>query len=425
MTEQKQVAIIGGARIPFCRSGTEYSDVSNKKMMTKALKGLVAKYKLKGETLGEVCLGAVVKHSSDFSLARESSIDAGLSFQTPGLDIQRACGTSLEAAVIVAGKINRGDIESGIAGGVDTSSEVPIELKENLSNTLVKLSRARSMKERFQTLGDLKPSSIGINIPAVKEPRTGLSMGEHCEIMAKQWKIKRADQDELAAQSHKNAQKSYEDGFYDDLVVPYKGLSKDNNIRETLDLGKMGKISPAFDRDSGKGSLTAANSSPLTDGAAAVLLSSEEWAKAHDLPILGYLTHSATSAVDFESEEGLLMAPAYAVPQMLAKAGLTLQDFDQYEIHEAFAAQVLCTLKAWEDADFCRDKLGLAAPLGSIDRSKLNIHGGSIALGHPFAATGARILATLAKSLKEKGGGRGLISICTAGGMGVCAIVEA
>ena len=425
MSNLKKVAIIGSARIPFCRSGSDYHDVSNKQMAVKAIGGLVAKYDLKGKTLGEVCLGAVTKHAADFSLAREATIEAQLSYETPGLDIQRACGTSLEAAILVGQKIALGQIDSAIAAGVDTSSEVPIELKQNLSSTLVKLSRARSMKERFQTLGDLNPSALGLTIPAVKEPRTGLSMGEHCEIMAKKWQIKREEQDELAIASHEKAHKAYKDGFYDDLVVPYKGVKKDNNVRETTNIEKMAKIKPAFDRTSGGGTLTAGNSSPLTDGAAAVLLGSPEWAEENGLPVLGFLTHSATAAVDFETKEGLLMAPAYAVPKMLQRAGLSLQDFDLYEIHEAFAAQVLCTLKAFESEEFCRENLGLSEPLGSIDKSKLNTKGGSIAIGHPFAATGARILGSLAKSLKEQGGGRGLISICTAGGMGVCAIVEA
>ena len=425
MTQARRVAILGGARIPFARSGTEYADASNKEMMTQALKGTIKKFHLQGETLGEVCLGAVVKHAGDFSLARESTIEAGLSYQTPGLDIQRACGTSLEAAIVVGHKIAFGQIEAGIAGGVDTSSEVPIELPKNLSTTLVKLSRARSMTERLKTFGDLTPKALGLSFPAVKEPRTGLSMGEHCEMMAKEWHIPRTEQDELARLSHVQAEKAYKAGFYDDLVVPFRGLKKDNNIRSKIAPEKMASLSPAFDRQSGKGTLTAANSSPLTDGAASVLLASEDWAKKRDIPVLGYLTFSACAAVNFETDEGLLMAPAHAVPMMLKRAGLTLQDFDFYEIHEAFAAQVLCTLKAWESEEFCQSRLGLSEPLGSIDRNKLNVHGGSIAIGHPFAATGARILATLAKSLAYQGRGRGLISICTAGGMGVTAIVEA
>lgn len=424
MAELKKVAIVGGSRIPFCRSGTSYADYSNKNMMTKALKGLVQKYDLKGKALGEVSLGAVVKHSKDFSLARESTVEAGLAYETPGLDIQRACGTSLEAGIIIANKIALGQIDSGIAGGVDTSSEVPIELKPNLSTTLVKLSRARNLKDRIKTLGHLKPQALGLTIPAVKEPRTGLSMGEHCELMAKDWKIPRADQDELASRSHANAHQAYADGFYDDLVVPYKKVSRDNNVRDKSGLKKMSKLGPAFDRTTGDGTITAANSSPLTDGAATSLLCSQEWADENGLTPMAYLTHSGTAAVDFENEEGLLMAPAYAVPRMLQRAGISLQDFDFYEIHEAFAAQVLCTLRAWEDKKFCQDKLGLDKPLGSIDMDKLNVKGGSIALGHPFAATGARILSTLSKTIKENGGGRGLISICTAGGMGVCAIVE-
>lgn len=424
MSQLNRVAVIGSMRIPFCRSSSAYSGVPNKSMMTKALKGLVNKFQLQDKAIGEVCLGAVLKHARDFSLARESTIEAGLAFATPGLDIQRACGTSLEAAVIIAHKIALGEIDSGIAAGVDTSSEVPIELKDGLSSALVALSRARSMKQRLKSLGQIKPQDLGISVPAVKEPRTGLSMGEHCEIMAKEWSISRDEQDELAMASHRHAEKAYAEGFYDDLLIPYKGVVKDNNIRPTIDQAKMGKLKPAFDTTSGQGTLTAANSSPLTDGAAAVLLGSEAWAKKMGLPVLAYLTYSGAAAVDFESDEGLLMAPAYAVPRMLARAGMGLGDFDLYEIHEAFAAQVLCTLKAWESKSFAEKRLGLGRALGEIDRQKMNTKGGSIAIGHPFAATGARILGTLAKSLHGQGGGRGLISICTAGGMGVCAILE-
>lgn len=424
VSPQMKVAVLGGSRIPFCRSGTTYAELSNKQLMTKALKGLVNKFDLKDKYIGEVCLGAVVKHSSDFSLARETAIDAGLSYATPGLDLQRACGTSLEAAVVVAQKIATGQINAGIAGGTDTSSEVPIELKPGLSTTLVKLSRARSLKDRLLTLGDLTPKAIGLEFPAVKEPRTGLSMGEHCELMAKEWQISRERQDDLAAASHHKASLAYEKGFYNDLVVPFKGNRADNNVRPNPDRSKLSNLKPAFDGSSGQGTLTAGNSSPLTDGAACVLLSDEAWAQEQGLDVESYLTYAQTAAVNFEGDEGLLMAPAYAVPKMLQRAGLTLQDFDFYEIHEAFAAQVLCTMDAWRSASFCRDKLGLDQPLGVIDESKLNVMGGSIALGHPFAATGARIIATMSKLLKQKGSGRGLISICTAGGMGVCAIME-
>ncbi|MGB0217740.1 MAG: acetyl-CoA C-acetyltransferase [Sinimarinibacterium flocculans] len=422
----RKVAILGGARIPFARSNTAYSTKSNQDMLTAAFKGVVDKFQLHGETLGEAQAGAVLKHSRDFNLCRESVLSSGLSAATPACDVQMACGTGLQAAIGVANKIALGQIESGIGGGVDTTSDAPIAVGEKLRKILLEVNRAKTGGQRLKALAKFRPSMLAPAIPTNGEPRTKMSMGQHCEVMAKEWKIRREDQDLLAYESHNKAAAAWEAGFYDDLVVPFSGLSRDNNLRPDISLEKLATLQPVFDRKSGHGTLTAANSTPLTDGASAVLLASDDWATSRGLKPLAYLTHAETAGVDFAGaqKEGLLMAPAYAVPRLLARAGLTLQDFDFYEIHEAFAAQVLCTLKAWEDPVFCKQRLGLDKPLGSIDRSKMNVKGGSLAAGHPFAATGGRILATLAKIIHENGGGRGLISICAAGGLGVTAIVE-
>ncbi|EQC51679.1 acetyl-CoA C-acetyltransferase [Bacteriovorax sp. DB6_IX] len=420
----KKVCIVDGARIPFCRSGSNYMKKSNKELMTAAMTKLVEKLSLQGKELGEVYLGAVSKHAADFSLARECTVESGLSYHTPATDLQKACGTSLEAVITVANKIALGQIDSGIAGGVDTNSDIPVEFNKRFSDAMAKVNYSRTTGDKLKALAALRPGDLAPVFPAVKEPRTGLSMGESCEVMAKEWAISREDQDQLALESHQKAAKAYESGFFEDLVYEFNGVHKDGITRGDTTMEKMAKLKPCFDRKSGQGTLTAANSTPLSDGAACVFLCSEEYAQEHGLKVKAYFTLSQSAAVDYVSEEGLLMAPAYAVPKLLERAGMQLQDFDFYEIHEAFAAQVLCTLKAWESEEFCKEKLGLDNALGSIDRTKMNVKGGSLALGHPFAATGARIVATLAKLLDEKGSGKGLISICTAGGMGVTAIIE-
>lgn len=417
----RRVAILGGTRIPFARSMGVYAEASNQEMLTASLKGLVERFNLRGEILGDVGAGAVLKHSRDFNLTRESVLDSGLAPETPAFDLQRACGTSLDTAIVLGLKIATGQIDSAIAAGVDTASDVPIVYPTAYRKMLLRSARGRSLGERLSPWTSFRPSFLKPQLPGVSEPRTGMSMGQHCEKMAQTWQIARADQDQLAYESHRKASAAWEEGFYEDLVVPFRGLKLDNNIRRDTSIEKLGKLKPSF---AANGTLTAGNSTPMTDGSAAVLLASEEWAKARGLPVLAYLSYGKYAAVDFVQKEGLLMAPAYAVPRMLADAKLKLQDFDIYEIHEAFEAQVLCTLKAWESPEFCRDRLGLSEPLGAIDRSKMNLKGGSVAIGHPFAATGARIIATLAKQLAQRGGGRGLISICTAGGMGVTAIIE-
>lgn len=421
--EIRRVCIIDGARIPFYRSGTNYMGISNKELMTGALKALVEKLKLSGKEVGEVALGAVSKHAYDFSLARECAIESGLSFNTPATDLQKACGTSLEAVIMLANKIALGQIDSAIAGGVDTNSDIPVEFKKSFSDAMAKVNYAKTTGDKIKALTSLRPSDLTPNFPAVKEPRTGLSMGESCEMMAQTWNIDRESQDRLALESHQKASAALSEGFFNDLVFEFRGNKKDGILRGDSTLEKMTKLRPAFSK-SEKGTLTAANSTSLSDGASCVFLCSEEYARENNLTVKAYFKIGISSAVNFIGEEGLLMAPVYAVAKLLQKTGLKLQDFDFYEIHEAFAAQVLCTLKAWESDEYCKNKLGLSAALGAIDRNKLNVKGGSLALGHPFAATGSRIVATLAKLLEQKGSGRGLISICTAGGMGVTAILE-
>ncbi|WP_367103441.1 acetyl-CoA C-acetyltransferase [uncultured Psychrobacter sp.] len=424
---QHRVAVLGGNRIPFARSNGPYSDASNIDMLTAALNGLIERYDLQGERVGEVVAGAVLKLSRDLSLTRESALNTALDPHTPAYDISQACGTGLQATFASANKIALGIIDSAITGGVDTTSDAPISLGDGLRHALIKLGAARNNKDRLKALLSINPKDL-IDSPQNGEPRTGLSMGEHQAITTLEWNISREDQDELAFNSHKNLARAYDEGFFDDLITPYKGLTRDNNLRPDTTLEKLSNLKPVFGKKNANPTMTAANSTPLTDGASCVLLGNDEWAEAHGLKPLAYIVHQETAAVDFigksGNKEGLLMAPAYAVPRMLERAGLSLQDFDFYEIHEAFAAQVLSTLAAWEDETFCKERLGLDAPLGSIDRSKLNVNGSSLAAGHPFAATGGRILATAAKLLDQKGSGRALISICAAGGQGVTCILE-
>ena len=421
----RRVAIVGGIRIPFARAHGAYAGAGNQEMLTAAFRGIVERYKLQGARLGDALAGAVIKHSKDYNLVRESVLGSGLDPQTPGADLQRACGTGLEAAIDIGNKIALGQIEVGLAGGVDTISDPPIVYPKSYQQLLLKSYRARSFGERVGPFLGLRPKHFKPVMPGVIEPRTGLSMGQHCEQMVKTWKISREAQDQLAYDSHIKAAAAWQDGFYSDLVVDYLGLKQDNNVRPDTTREKLGKLKPSFDF-TGAGTLTAGNSTPLTDGASAVLLATDEWAKKRNLPVLAHLAFGKVWAVDYVTgKEGLLMAPAYAVSAMLKDAGITLQDFDYYEIHEAFAGQVLCTLKAWETPDYCKERLGLPGPLGSIDRAKLNVKGGSVAIGHPFAATGTRIVASLAKLIaNDSNAKRGLISVCTAGGMGVTAIVE-
>jgi acetyl-CoA C-acetyltransferase len=423
-TSPRRVAIVGGTRIPFARGNGAYAQVGNQEMLTAVLHALAEKYGLLGQRIDEVAAGAVMKHSSQWNLTREAVLGSGLAAETPGLDLQRACGTGLEAAIALGNKIALGQIDCAIAGGVDTVSDPPVVYPKSFQQLLLRSYRGRSFGQRLGPWFGLRPSTLKPVLPGVAEPRTGLSMGEHTELMVKTWGITRSEQDQLALDSHKNAAAAYAAGFYSDLVTTYLGLSQDNNIRSDTSLEKLAKLRPSFDSSSA-GTLTAGNSTPMTDGASAVLLCTEAWARERNLPVLAFLSYGKVAAVDYvEKKEGLLMAPAYAVPRMLADANLKLQDFDFYEIHEAFAGQVLCTLKAWTDPEYCRDKLRLHDVLGPIDRSKLNIKGGSVAIGHPFAATGTRIVPTLAKILHENKAKRGLISICTAGGMGVTAILE-
>ena len=419
----RKVAIVGGNRIPFARSDSAYAHATNQDMLTAALDGLVDRFGLEGEVLGEVAGGAVLKHSHDRDLTRESVLSTRLAAETPAYDVQQACGTGLETTILVANKIALGQIDAGVACGADTTSDAPIALNEQLRATLLEANRQRSTAGKLRALAGFRPQHVVPSIPRNEEPRTGLSMGEHCAIMAAEWEIGREEQDELAVASHRNLAAAYERGFFDDLITPYLGLGRDQNLRPDSSTEKLAKLKPVFGGPDG--TMTAANSTPLSDGASAVLLASEEWARERDLPILAHLTEAQTAAVDHvHKREGPLMAPAYAMPKLLERAGVGLGEFDYYEIHEAFAAQVLCTLAAWEDEAFCREKLGREAPPGTIDRTRLNVNGGSLAAAHPFAATGGRIVAGLAKQLHEDGAGRGVISICAAGGQGVVAILE-
>ena len=421
--QAKKVGVIGGARIPFCRANTAYKNSTNQKMMTASLKAIIKKYNLQDKVLGDVALGAVIKHSSDWNLARECVIDSGLSIKTPGVDMQRACGTGLETIMNIVNKISLGQIDSGIGGGVDSISDAPIVYSDKLRKILLNSFYGRSITEKFKPWLNLRPSFLKPKLPGVEEPRTGLSMGESTEIIAKEYGISRKSQDLLALESHINASKAYDSGFYDDLVIPFEGVNKDNIIRSDSSIEKLNSLKTVFDKGP-NASMTPGNSTSLTDGSAAVLLSNDVWAERNGLEIESYISNFEISAVDYIDEEGLLMAPAYAVSEMLKKANIELQDFDFYEIHEAFAAQTLATIEAWESEEFCQTKLGRNKAMGSFDHKKLNIKGGRLAISHPLAATGARIVATMSKLLREKGKGRGLISICTAGGMGVTAIME-
>ncbi len=423
-SQTRRVAVLGGNRIPFARSNTAYSDASNQEMLTAAIDGLATRFGLEGERVGEVVAGAVLKHARDFNLTRESVLGSKLSAETPATDIQQACATGLQGAIQVANKIALGQIEVGIAGGTDTTSDAPVAISDKLRKKLMRVNAARDTKGRLTALAAIRPTDIGLDIPQNGEPRTGLSMGEHAALTALEWQVGREEQDELAATSHQRLAAAYDAGFLDDQITPFRGLERDSNLRADSSAEKLAKLKPVF----GKGeaaTMTAGNSTPLTDGASVVLLASEEWAKEHGHPVLAYLTASETAAVDYvHGGEGLLMAPAYAMARMLSREGYSLQDFDFFEIHEAFASQVLATLKAWEDPIFCKERLGLDAPLGAIDRARLNVNGSSLAAGHPFAATGGRILMTLAKLLEQQGSGRGVISVCAAGGQGVTAILE-
>lgn len=420
----KRVAIVGGSRIPFMKSFTAYAGDSAQDLMTQALRGLVTKFRLEGAELDEVALGAVMKFPEDWNLARESALGSGLSPRTPAYDVQRACGTGLEAAIQIANKIAVGQIEVGIAGGVDTNSVFPVLFPKSFGQKLLGLRGAKSPAQSLQSLMQFRFKDVKPVFPGITEPRTGNSMGEHCEMMAKEWRVTREEQDQLAAKSHQNGKVAYETGFYADLITPYKGLQQDGLLRPDTTVEKLSKLSPAFDKKSGQGTLTAGNSTALTDGASCVLLCSEEYAAQKGWPVLAYFKMGEAAAVDFVAGEGLLMAPTIAVSKMLKRSGLSLQDFDLYEIHEAFAAQVLCTLKAWESDEYCRNRMGLDKALGSIDRNKMNVKGGSVALGHPFGATGGRLISTLAKAMSQQNAKRGLISVCTGGGMGVTAILE-
>lgn len=421
MNQTRRVAIVGGVRTPFVKSFTKYN-ATNQELQTEVLNQLAKQFNLK--RVDEVVMGTITKAGTDWNMAREAVLGSTLDNSTPAFDLQRACGTGLSALVMIANKIALGQIDCGIAGGSDTNSKISLEFSRKASDKFLNLSRARGTGDLISGLAGFRLSDFKPQVPGITEPRTGMSMGEHCELMAKEWNISREDQDKLALASHQHGAKAYEEGFYKDVVIPFSGVTRDTILRGDTSLEKLGKLKPAFDKTSGKGTLTAGNSTAMTDGASCVMLASEDYAKKHGLPVLAYFRDAQSAAVDFVAGAGLLMAPTIAVGQLLKRNSLELQDFDFYEIHEAFAAQVLCTLKAWEDESYCKDVIGVDKALGSIDRTKMNVKGSSLALGHPFAATGGRIATTLA-DLLNKNKGRGLISICTGGGMGVAAILEA
>lgn len=423
MSFNKKVAVISGSRTPFAKSQGAYLGKSNQDLLSTAVQHLVTKTKLQGKLLGDLVAGVVMNHPFDWNLSREVVLGSELSHETPGLNIQRACGTGLEAANIIALKIASGQIDSGIAGGSDTNSDIPLVGQRELTHFLIRLQNASTFSQKFSALKDFRLHLLRPQVPVVREPRTGLSMGDHTELMVKEWKISREAQDELAFHSHQNAAKAYDEGFFDDLIAEVENIKRDTITRKDTTPEKLAKLKPAFDKTE-KGTLTAGNSTPLTDGASAVLLTSPEFAKANALEIAAYFVDCEVAAVDFVHGAGLLMAPTIAVSRLLARNNLSLQDFTHYEIHEAFAGQVLCTLKAWESPGYCKKTLGRDQVMGSIDRTKMNVKGGSLAVGHPFAATGGRIIATAAKILQQAGQGRILISICTAGGMGIAAILE-
>lgn len=420
MVQPRRVAIVGGVRTPFVKSFTKYK-ATNQELQTEVLSQLAKRYNLKA--VDEVVMGTITKAGTDWNLAREAVLGSTLENTTPAFDLQRACGTGLSALIMVANKIALGQIECGIAGGSDTNTKVSLEFSRKASDKFIGLSRSRSTGQMVSEIAKFRPSDFKPKVPGITEPRTGLSMGQHCELMAKEWKISREEQDQLAYASHQNGAKAYDEGFYKDAVRPFSGVEKDTILRPETSLEKLATLKPAFDKKSGQGTLTAGNSSAMTDGASCVMLASEDYAKKHGLPVLAYFKDGQSAAVDFVSGAGLLMAPTVAVGKMLKRNNLSLQDFDFYEIHEAFAAQVLCTLKAWEDEKYCKEVIGLDKALGSIDRKKMNVKGSSLALGHPFAATGGRIATTLGDILNQSKG-RGLVSICTGGGMGVAAIME-
>jgi len=431
MRELKRVGIVGGIRIPFARIHTEYARSSNFDMLTATLRGLTERFGLTGKVLGEVVAGAVVKHTRDFNLTRDAVLGCGLAPMTPAYDVQQACATSLEAAILVGNKIAVGQVDAGIAAGADSASDPPVVVGERLREIALTFERSRSRMSRLKLVSQIRPWMLAPEVPSINDRFTGLSMGEHCELMVKRWNINREAQDELALASHVRGLKAYDEGFYDSLITPYAGLTRDNNLRRDISLDKLARLKPAFDIDSGRGTITAGNSTPLTDGAAALLLASEDWARQNGLALQAYWIDAETAAVNYigADAEGLLMAPVYAIPRLLDRNGLALQDFDFYEIHEAFSGQLLCTLSAWESTTYCREALGRPAPLGSIDRTRLNVCGGSVGLGDPFAATGARMVATAAKQVARHRANTGraaraLISVCAAGGLGATAILE-
>ena len=368
--------------------------------------------------------GAVVPNLTWSNIAREVLMDSGVAPNVPAFSTVMACATSMIAAIEAAGMIDGVERNLALVGGVESMSRIQLGLGQRLSDWLRRFQQARSLGQKIERLSDLHVGDIKLYVPSITNRTSGMSMGEHTEITAKEWGIGRGEQDRVALESHQRAVAAWERGFFDDLVIPFGGLTQDTLPRKVTSAEKLSTLAPSFDRTSGRGTLTAGNSSPLTDGAAGLWVASRAGlARLPPNSLAAKLVDWEIAAVDFRTE-GLLMAPAFAIPRLLARNGLTYGDIDLWEIHEAFAAQLLFHIKALEDPDFVRRKAGVDASLGPFPRERVNPNGGSIALGHPFGATGARILSQAVKEMAGRPGQRCIVSICTDGGQGCVALLE-
>ncbi|MEM9188659.1 MAG: acetyl-CoA C-acyltransferase FadI [Myxococcota bacterium] len=424
----KRVAVVAGLRTPFAKQGTAYKDVSALDLGKLAVTELLQRTGVEPSEIGQVVYGQVVPSLSGPNIAREIVLGTGMPQDIEAYSVSRACATSYQSTVNVAESILAGSVDCGIAGGSDSASDVPIAVSKKLADALVTASKARTLPDRLRAFKNLKPKDLIPVPPALKEMSTGLTMGESAEKMAKENGISRADQDAYAHRSHTRTAKAWNDGRFADEVmtvyVPpkYKGsIGEDNLVRKDSTLEGYEKLRPVFDRK--HGSVTAGNSSPLTDGASALLLMREDKAKALGFDVLGFIRSYSFAALDPRGQ--LLMGPSYATPIALDRAGIELSDIDLVDMHEAFAAQILSNTQAFESDAFAREKLGRKKRIGEIDWDKFNVNGGSIAIGHPFAATGARQITQTLHELKRRGGGLGLVTACAAGGLGAAMVLEA